>query len=68
MSQKTYALLAGVIFLVIAIAHLARVVFRVPVVVEEIDVPMWASAIAVIVMAFLAYEGFHLARKSPPKS
>ena len=68
MSQKSYALVAAVVFLLIAIAHLARVVFRVSFVVEEINVPMWASAIAIVVMGFLAYEGFHLARRSPPKA
>jgi len=26
---------------------------------------MWASGIAVVIMGYLAYEGFRLARKSP---
>jgi hypothetical protein len=62
MNQNVYALIAGVIFLLIALAHLVRVVFGVPVVVYEIHIPMWASVLAVVLMGYLSYEGFHLAR------
>jgi hypothetical protein len=68
MSERSYELIAGVIFLVIAIGHLLRVVFGVPFVVYDISIPMWASFVAAVVTGMLAYEGFHLARKSPPKS
>jgi hypothetical protein len=68
MSEKSYELIAGVIFLLIAVGHLFRVVFGVSFVVYDISIPMWASFVAVVVMGMLAYEGIHLARKSPPKS
>jgi hypothetical protein len=67
MSERFFTLLAGVIFLLIAVGHLLRVVFGVSFVVYDIPVPMWASLAAVIIMGFLSYEGFHLARKSPPR-
>ena len=65
MSQKTFSLTAGVVFLLIALGHLLRVVFRVTFVVAGVAVPMWASALAVIVMGYLAFEGFRLGRKAP---
>jgi dolichyl-phosphate-mannose--protein O-mannosyl transferase len=68
MSQKAFALTAGVVFLLIALGHLLRVVLGVSFVVHEIAVPMWASLIAVVITGYLAYEGFHFARKTPPKA
>jgi hypothetical protein len=67
MNQYAFSLSAGVIFLLIALGHVLRVVFGVSFVVDGISVPMWPSLIAVVITGFLAYEGFHFARKSPPK-
>jgi hypothetical protein len=36
-----------------------------PVVVQGVFVPVWASVVALVVTAFLSYEGFHFARKTP---
>jgi threonine/homoserine/homoserine lactone efflux protein len=67
MNQRAFLLIAGVVFGLIALGHLLRVVFGVSFVVQNIAVPMWASVVAVVIMAYLAYEGFHFARKIPPK-
>jgi len=64
MSQYAFSFTAGIVFLLIALGHVLRLVFRVGFVVYEIPVPMWASGIAVVVMGYLAYEGFRLAGKS----
>ena len=64
MSQYVFSLVAGLIFLLIALGHILRVVFNISFVVREIPVPMWASGIAVVIMGYLAYEGFRLAKKS----
>jgi hypothetical protein len=63
MSQHAFELVAGVVFLLIALGHLLRVVFSVSFVVYGVSVPMWASGIAVVIMGYLAYEAFRLARK-----
>ena len=63
MSQYAFALTAGIVFLLIALSHLARIVFGVQVVVLEIPIPLWASGVAVVVTGFLSYEGFHCARR-----
>jgi len=65
MSDHAYALIAGIVFLLVAIAHLLRMVLGTPVVVQGVSIPMWASAIALVVTAFLSYEGFHFARRTP---
>lgn len=67
MSQHGFSLTAGIVFLLIALAHLARIVFGVPFVVRGISIPMWASLVAVVITGYLAYEGFHFARHVPPK-
>lgn len=64
MSQHVFSLIAAVVFGLIALGHVARLVFGVSVVVQDFSIPMWGSILAVIVMGFLAYEGFRLAKKS----
>jgi uncharacterized membrane protein len=64
MSQKTFLLVAGVFFLLIALAHLLRIAFGASVVVQNTSIPMWASWIAFVVTGYLAYEGIQLGRKS----
>ena len=64
-SQRTFSLIAGVVFGLIALGHVLRIVFNLSFVVQDISIPMSASGLAVVVMAYLAYQGFRLARKSP---
>ena len=64
MSQPTFLLIAGVVFGLIALGHVLRIVFNLSFVVQDISVPMWASWIAIVVMGYLAYQAFGLARKS----
>ena len=64
MSQKTFSLVAGVFFLLIALAHVLRIAFGASVVVQNTSVPMWASVIAVVVAGYLAYEGIRLSQRS----
>ncbi len=67
MSEHAFSLTVGIIFLLIALAHVVRLVFGTPFVIEGVSIPLWASGIAVVVTGFLSYEGFHFARKAPPK-
>jgi hypothetical protein len=64
MTQKAFLLTAGVVFTVIALAHLLRILLGVAVVVNDIPIRMWASGIAVVISGYLGYEGFRLARKA----
>jgi hypothetical protein len=64
MSQHAFELTAAVDFLLVAIGHVLRVIFGVPFVVYSVHIPMWASGIAFVIMGYLAFEGFRLARKT----
>jgi hypothetical protein len=57
MSRKTFSFVAGLIFLVVGIAHLARLVLRWSVIIDGWAIPMWVSAVAIVVSGFLAFEG-----------
>jgi hypothetical protein len=67
MSEHAFSLTAGIVFLLIALGHLARIIIGLPVVVQGVSIHMWASVVALVVTALLSYEGFHFARKVPPK-
>ena len=57
-SKTSFSVLAGAIFLVVAVAHALRLVFKWEVVIAGWQVPMWVSAVAFVIAAYLAYEGF----------
>jgi hypothetical protein len=63
MAQKTFLLIASTTFSLVALAHLSRLVFKWSVLLGGWAVPFWASAVALLVSAFLAYEGFRLSKK-----
>ena len=64
MSQRTFSLVAGLIILVMAAAHVLRLVMDWHVVFADWTIPMWVSWIAIPVAGFLAYEGSILSRRS----
>ena len=64
MCQKTFLLTAGVVFLLIALGHLLRVVLGATFIVKDVAVPIWASAVAVVIAGYLAFQGFRLSSKS----
>lgn len=63
MSHRVFALVSGVIFLLIALGHLVRLLLNATFVVEGVSVPMLASGLAVVVMGYLAFQGFRLGRR-----
>ncbi len=60
MSKNTFQSIAAVIFLIVAIAHVLRLAFKWEVIVAGWQVPMWLSAVAAVIAAYLAYEGFRM--------
>lgn len=63
MNPKAFSFLASVIFLLIAVGHLSRLVFKWSMVLGGRVVPYWANWAAMLLFACLAYLGFRLARK-----
>lgn len=62
-SWKTYCRVSGVLFMLVAIAHLLRIVNGLPVQVGGYAVPMLASWIGLLVPAALAFWAFRAAGK-----
>jgi phosphoglycerol transferase MdoB-like AlkP superfamily enzyme len=63
MTHKTFSLVASMIFSLIALGHLSRLVFKWSVLLGGWAVPFWINWVALLIFAYLAYEGFRLARK-----
>jgi hypothetical protein len=64
MSQRRFSIVAGLIFLLVAIVHALRLALRWNVMLQGWTVPMWVSWIAVVVAGFLAYQGLISLRRS----
>jgi hypothetical protein len=64
MRQKIFSLVVGLIFLLIAVMHGLRLAFRWEVVLNGWSVPTWVSAVALLVAAYLAFEGLKLGKRS----
>ena len=63
MTAKNFSLLAAVIFAIVAILQLARALSGAPIIVgTTFPVPVWASWIACIIAAALAWIGFRASR------
>ena len=63
MSQKTFSFIAGLIFLLVAVMHGLRLALRWEAVVNGWSVPMWVSALALLIAAYLAFEGLMFGRR-----
>jgi len=62
MSARHYALLAALIFTLVAVLQLIRAVAGWPITVGTVSVPLWASWVAFVVAAVLAWLGFKASR------
>jgi hypothetical protein len=62
--ERTYLLVAGVVFTVVALAHLMRVFTQGELVLMGWVVPLWLSWIGTLVAAYLAYASFHFSARS----
>jgi len=62
-NNKWYFTVSSIIFTVIAIAHLGRILLALPANIASYDVPLWVSAVAVMIAGYLATRGFMAAHK-----
>jgi len=63
MSQKTFSLVASLIFLLVGLMHALRLFFGWHAEVNGWSVPSWVSWVALVLALYLASEGIGLARK-----
>ena len=64
MDQKTFSVVAGVIFARVALLHLSRIYMGWPVVIGSWTAPMWVSWIGLVVAGGLSYFGLRLAARN----
>ena len=57
MDQKTYNTITAALFLVMGMLHLLRIIFGWPAQIGGLDIPLWASWLALPVTGALAYSG-----------
>lgn len=62
MREKVYHYVASVIFFIIAIFHLARIVYDWQAVMGGVVIPMWVSWAAVIIAGYLFVRGWMFAK------
>ena len=68
MAHKGYCLASGILFSLVAVAHLLRIVYGLPINIDEVTVPMLASWVGLIIPATLAVWAFRITRASPARS
>jgi len=64
MSHKSFCLVAGIIFMIIALLHLLRVIYDWGAVIGGWPVPKWISWLALVIVGYLGYEGLRLSIRS----
>jgi len=63
MDQKTFSLVAGLIFAVVALFHLVRVFEEWTLIVGDWSVPKWVSWVALVVAGALALIGLRISQQ-----
>lgn len=63
--MRAYLTVTGMLFAVIAVAHVSRVVRGSIVQLGSFTIPMWASWIGIVVAGGLAVWAFRLTRRTP---
>jgi uncharacterized membrane protein len=64
MNQRSFSLLAGIIFIIIALLHLLRILYGWEAVIGGWAVPKWISWAALAVAGYLGFEGLRLSKVS----
>lgn len=64
MNLKTLLLINAAIFTVGFVAHLSRIALNMELKVFGVEIPVWLSAIAVLVTAYLAYQNYSRAKNA----
>jgi len=64
MGHKNYCAVSGVLFALVALAHLSRVTYGMSIQVDEYVVPMFVSWVGFVVPAGLAFWAFRINRES----
>ena len=66
MDRKTFCMLAGITFALVALFHLVRIYMDWPVMIADWSVPKWLSWVGLIVAGGLALFGFRFTANDEP--
>jgi len=58
MKSRNYCLVSGLIFMLVALAHLARLIYGWQIQLADILLPMWVSWVGLVIPALLALWAF----------
>ncbi|MDE1925475.1 MAG: hypothetical protein KGH79_04880 [Patescibacteria group bacterium] len=61
--ERSYLMVAGIIFTIVALAHLWRLFSSASLVIVGWEVPLWLSWFGVMITAYLAYTSFYFAMR-----
>lgn len=61
--KKAALIVAGVVFGLVALAHLARLLYHFPIIINAIPIPDNANWVGLIVAGLLSYWMFHTAKE-----
>jgi len=64
MNQRSFSLVAGIIFIIIALLHLLRIIYGWEAVIGGWVVPKWISWVALAVAGLLGFEGLRVSKGS----
>lgn len=62
--ERTYLLITGIVFSVIALAHLVRVLYQTEIIILGWQVPIFLSWIGILVATYLAFSSFYFMTRS----
>jgi hypothetical protein len=62
MGHKQYCAVSGILFLLVALAHLIRIVYSLPVLIDTFSVPVFVSWVGFVVPAGLSLWAFRIVR------
>jgi hypothetical protein len=60
-SERTLLMLSGILFLIVALLHLARLAFGLDLALGTFEIPLWLSWVGVVITGYLSYASFHFA-------
>ncbi len=63
MNQKTFNVIAIVVFILIVIIHLIRAIFGWNDQMGDLVMPLWANWVTAVVFAYFVYKGIRLGKK-----
>jgi hypothetical protein len=66
-SEYRLLLIAGVVFLIVAVVHALRLLTGWTLIVGDLDVPVWVSWLGALVPLYLSYASFHFALRMRSK-